>query len=159
MDLNSTKLPYIIFKIIRQYVGERHPELKRCLKSHVYDKMDLLFRNIYGIPSFDPDGEMSWTIMPLVINQPNEQHIVALGNFEYVRTIPIMNDYNVFERRTFVFKAPSQIFWTFIQFMEYVTSCESELRTDYNSYLGHMFCDGLDIEVINGISRVYPYIH
>ena len=58
MDLNSTKLPYNIFKLVRVYLGEKNPELKRCLISHVYDKADALFRNIYGIPTIGAEGEL-----------------------------------------------------------------------------------------------------
>ena len=158
MDFNSTKLPYIIFKIIRRFVGERFPELKQCLISHVYPNADTLFRDVYGIPNYDVDGSIAWTVMPLE-TEYNDNTIVAIGAFEFVRTIPIIAQDGDFKRKTFVFRAPSKRFWTFNQFMRFVCECESELRLEHNIYLGHIYCDGLDIEVINQISRIYPYIH
>ena len=160
MDFVSTELPYEIFKLIRSYVGERYPYIKKSLVSHVYESADRLFRNIYGIPSMDPEGVISWTVFPInpMRNKPYHNKIVALGCFEYVRTVPVVDEQGNFLRQVFVFRSPRKI-WTFPEFVEYIMLCETELREDHNPHLGHMFCEGIDVEHINNYDRVYPYIH
>lgn len=157
MNFKDTSLPYEAFKIIRKYVGERDPLVKKALISHVYDKVDGMFRNIYGIPNIDANGLLTWSVIPLSRDM-EERKIVALGKFEYVRTVPVYDGDGNYERKTFVYRSPRGI-WNFFDFMRYVTSCETELRENYNINIGHLFFDGVDIVEVNGYQRVYPFIH
>ena len=161
MDYNSSQLPYVIFKTIRSFLGERYPGIKMELQSTVFEKADRACKYMYAIPHHTEHG-VDWTVDSFrrVLDRPKYKHmIIGLGHIIYVRTIPILNeDILQIERCTFKFPGFRTI-WTLDHFISYLCECESHLRERHNHNLGHLYCDGIDIEIIQGIAHVFPYLH
>ena len=153
MNFQDSKLPYPLFKLIRNYVGEKYNFIKNRLGSHVYEHTSNLFRNVYGEPELDNNGVLYWTVH--FFKKEKHPKIVALGKFEYVRTIPVMTLSGP-TRQTILFESPSRI-WRWLDFLHFLTDCETALREDYNNRLGPFFFDGLDIVVLNQKSKVFPF--
>ena len=161
MDLQSTQLPYALFKLIRSFVGERYPDLKMELQSSVFDSADHVCKYMYAIPHITDQG-IDWTVDSFrrVLDNPKyKRMIVGIGHIIYVRTIPILNEELLqIERCTFKFPAFRNI-WTLDHFIGYICECEAHLRERHNHNMGHLYCDEIDIERIDKIAHVYPFLH
>lgn len=162
MNLEDTKLPYELFKLIRVFVGEKDLEIKSELCSFVSPKADKIFRNMYAIPDNDVYNDREWIISGFnkgFLEEQYNRQIIAVGQFVYVRTIPRFCELSYrFKRETIRFTSPSKI-WRVHEFLQYICDCESDLRWSYNAQLGHIFADGLDVVRIGDISHIFPYLH
>ena len=161
MDFSSCRLPYVIFKTIREFLGERYPGLKTELYSTVFQKADRVCKYMYAIPHTTQNG-IDWTVDSFRRKLDEDKYqrmIIGLGHIVYDRTIPILNDETFqFERCSFQFPAFRRI-WTLGHFLAYICECESHLREEHNHNLGHLYCDGIDIERISNVVHVFPYLH
>ena len=160
MDFTTCRLPYVGFKTIRDFVGERFPGLQTELHSTVFEKADRICKYMYAIPHTTDHG-IDWTMDSFrrVLEQDKYQRmILGLGHIVYVRTIPILNEDTLqFERCTFQFPA-FRTRWTFQQFLGYMCECESHLRERHNHNLGHLYGDGLEMERIQKVVHIFPYL-
>ena len=161
MDFNCSILPYVVFKLIRKFVGEKYPRVKMELRSTVFKQANHVCKYLYAIPHTTEIG-IDWTIDSFRGTLNNEKYnriLLALGHLIYVRTIHVFNeDLFQFERNTFHFPAFRPI-WSMTQFVTFICQCEAHLRDRHNNNLGHMFCDGIALERIKGIIHVFPFLH
>ena len=161
MDFNSSRFPYVVFKLIREFVGEKFPTVKMELRSSVFKEANHICKYLYAIPHTTEVGT-DWTIDSFrgALNKDKYDRIIlAVGHIIYVRTIPVFNEDLIhFERSSFYFPAYRPI-WSMVHFVTFICECEAHLRDRHNNNLGHVFCDGIALKRIKGIVNVFPFLH